>query len=91
MVAARRRPAATHAPVGAVPTIPPLFFFCVLNLIALMATMPPRAMTSLMLLQWRQCRLGRWPLYLCIYLSASVAYAWGNLDRVRVSGMFADI
>jgi hypothetical protein len=90
MVAARRRPAATHAPVGAVPTIPP-FFLCVLNLIALMATMPPRAMTSLMLLQWRQCRLGRWPLYLCIYLSASVAYAWGNLDRVRVSGMFADI
>jgi hypothetical protein len=25
------------------------------------------------------------------YLFASVAYAWGNLDRVRVSGMFADI
>jgi hypothetical protein len=35
MVAARRRPVATHAPVGAVPTA----FFLILNM---MAALPPR-------------------------------------------------
>jgi hypothetical protein len=42
----------------------------------MMAAMPPRPTASFTY---------------AFYLFASVAYAWGNLDRVRVSGMFADI
>jgi hypothetical protein len=64
-VAARRLPEATHAPVGTVSTAMSDFFI----LMALMAAMLPRSMTSL-----RFCDggpLGRGPLYLRIYLSAS--------------------
>jgi hypothetical protein len=68
MVAARRRPVATHAPVGAVPTA--LFFFyseCdggsaaeVSDLSEMMAALPPRPKASF---------------YLCIYLFASFLIA----------------
>jgi hypothetical protein len=48
----------------------------VMDLSEMMAAMPPRPKASFTY---------------AFYLFASVAYAWGNLDRVRVSGMFANI
>jgi hypothetical protein len=70
MVAARRRPVATHAPVGAVPTALFLPFFyseCdggsaaeVSDLSEMMAALPPRPKVSF---------------YLCIYLFASFLIA----------------
>jgi hypothetical protein len=83
MVAARCRPVAAH--VRSAPSPRPCLFFNesdggsaaeVMNLSEMMAAMPPRPKTSFTY---------------AFYLFASVAYVWGNLDRVRVSGMFAYI
>jgi hypothetical protein len=70
MVAARRRPVATHAPIGAIPTTLFLSFFyseCdggsaaeVSDLSEMMAALPPRQKASF---------------YLCIYLFASFLIA----------------
>jgi hypothetical protein len=48
----------------------------VMDLSEMMAAIPPRPKASFTY---------------AFYLFASVAYAWSNLDRVRVSGMFANI
>jgi hypothetical protein len=78
MVAARRRPVATHAPVGAVPTALFLFFYSecdggsaaeVSDLSEMMAAMPPRPKAA----------------FTYAFLIRIFSYC-RNLDRVRISG-----